>query len=70
MRTASDAMYELLFCFFLLILGLLGFWEFVEWCWRGPAEEPAPRVNTSPDEPSEWEKLTEDEREYLRWFHK
>lgn len=64
----ADCFYECMFWFLLAILGALGFWEFAEWLFRGPPEQPAERKATISDD--EWENLSEEERNYLRWFFK
>lgn len=63
-RALSDALFV---CVFGVILGLAAALELCEWLFRGPEEEPAPRNDRDPEE---WEQLSDEDREYLRWHFK
>lgn len=60
MSRIGDALFV---CLFGLIFGLAAVLDLCEWLFRGPAEEPTERP-----EPDEWEKLPEDDREFLRRY--
>lgn len=72
-KVAGDIFFTCMFWFCFMLLAVLGLWELCERLFRGPPEEPAPRVQVGAEqtgEPDEWEKLTEEEKAELRRFFK
>lgn len=65
--TLRDALYVGLFWLFITALACMAIWEFIaslaHWSGNQPAKE-------EDREPSEWDKLSEEEQEYLKRFFK
>lgn len=77
-KVAGEIFFTCVFWFCFVMLAVMGLWEVIERLFRGPAEQPAERVQAGAEqvsagqagEPDEWEKLSDEEKAELKRFFK